>query len=284
LSRSLPKASFANPAQQLLLRDEYGRTPLFLSLRRRVSPKTGLIKAPLDLIFDILSACPDAAAVPDIKNNFPFHIAVIYSHRKNIVRAILQCYPGAAMERNEDLDTPLILASNFSIQVKHEGLVNNLSGRRPSSMKPSDSLRSHWYTIQDELDGPINKEAVSSANRWDLVLVLLQHKPEAACIRNRNGMSVLKMAIQRHALTNVISALIKADKNALSLYQPLVHSPSMFIDEEYGKPKVNGVITPLSLAIRRGADDAVLRMITRLTWYLSHLEYQARDNHECLCL
>jgi hypothetical protein len=46
LSMSLLKASFADPAQQLLLRDEYGRTPLFLSLRRRVSPKTGLIKAP----------------------------------------------------------------------------------------------------------------------------------------------------------------------------------------------------------------------------------------------
>jgi hypothetical protein len=262
LSMSLLKASFADPAQQLLLRDEYGRTPLFLSLRRRVSPKTGLIKAPLDLIFDILSACPDAAAVPDIKNNFPLHIAVINSHRENIVRAILQCYPGAAMERNEDLDTPLILASNFSIQVKHEGLVNNLSDGKPSSMKPSDSPRSHWYTIQDELDDPINKEAFSSSKRWDLVLVLLQYKPEAACIRNRNGMSVLEMAIQRHAPSNVISALIKADKTALSLCHPLVHSSSMVIDEEYGKPKVNGVITPLSLAIRRGADDAVLRMIS----------------------
>ncbi len=38
---------------------------------------------------------------------------------------------------------------------------------------------------------------MSSSKRWDLVLVLLQHKPEAACIRNRNGMSVLEMAIQR---------------------------------------------------------------------------------------
>jgi ankyrin repeat protein len=47
------------------------------------------LQRPLDLIFDILRACPDAAAVPDIKNNFPLHIAVINGHRENIVRAIL---------------------------------------------------------------------------------------------------------------------------------------------------------------------------------------------------
>jgi hypothetical protein len=142
------------------------------------------------------------------------------------------------MERNEDLDTPLILAANFSIQVKHEQLVNNLSDEKPSSIKRSDSPRSHWYTIQDELDDSIHKEAFSSSKRWDIVLVLLQHKPEAACIRNRNGMSVLEMAIQRHAPSNVISALIKADKTALSLCHSLVHSSSMVISmKKIANPK-----------------------------------------------
>lgn len=262
LSVTLLKASFVDPTHQLLLRDEYGRTPLFLSLRRRVSPKTGLIKAPPDLIFDILGACPDAAAIPDVKNNFPLHIAVINSHRENIVRAILQCYPGAAMERNEDLDTPLILAANFSIELKHEGLVNDPSDENLSTMKPTDSPRSHLYAIQNEMHDSMHKEAYSSSKRWDLVLVLLQDKPEAARIRNRTGVSVLEMAIQRHAPSNVIKALIKADKTAVSLFQPLLHSSSKNINEENGESTVNVAITPLFLALRREADDVVLKMIS----------------------
>ncbi len=66
----------------------------------------------------------------------------------------------------------------------------------------------------------------------------------------------------RHAPSNVISASIEADTTALSSCHSLVHSSSMIIDEENSESKVNGVITPLSLALRKGADDAALRVIS----------------------
>ncbi len=265
LSMSLLKSSIPDPAAQLLLRDEYGRTPLFLILRRRVSLKAGLIKAPLDLIFEILNACPGAAAVPDIKNNFPLHMAVMNGHREDIVRAILQCYPGAVMEKNEDLDTPLILATNFSIGVQNEGPLC-LSDGKNSLVKPSDSPRSHLYAKQDELNDSTYREVFSSSKRWNIVLLLLQYKPEAACIRNRHGMSVLEMALQRHAHSNIIRALLRADKTAVAVQHPLVPSSSRGLDEDFSDDISNrsGVITPLSLAVRRGAHEEVLGMLSCL--------------------
>jgi len=83
----------------LIQRDEFGRTPLFLILRRREVPNAGLKKAPVDLIFAILRSCPEAGSIPDENNNYPLHVAVINGHRENIVQAIIQCYPWAVTEK-----------------------------------------------------------------------------------------------------------------------------------------------------------------------------------------
>jgi hypothetical protein len=75
-------------------------------------------------------------------------------------------------------------------------------------------------------------------------------------------MNVLEIASQRHMPSNVISTSIEADTTTLLSYHSPMLSPSMIIDEENSESKVNGVITPLSLALRKGADNATLRVIS----------------------
>lgn len=258
------KTTSSNLAAQLLLRDEHGRTPLFLILRRRASDNLGLERAPYDLIAATLKACPSAAAVPDSRKNFPLQIAVVHGHRKNVLRALIQCYPGAGIERNESLDTPLILAVNFSREAGI-GRPSGLSRGKPDLVKPIDSPLSHLYAKQDELNESMNRKAFSSSKRWDVVLLLLRYNPEAACIRNRHGMSVLEMALQRHAPFNVIRSLIRADKMAVTVQHPVVLSSSVGVHHGDFPSKAScrdGVITPLLLAVRREANEEILEMLS----------------------
>lgn len=264
LRKPVAKLASSNTSAQFLLRDEHGRTPLFLILRRRASDNLGLERAPYDLISATLKSCPIAAAVPDNKNNFPLHIAVVHGHRKNFIRALIQSYPGAAMEKNESLDTPLILAANFSRVAENERPSGTSRGK-PALVKPIDSPLSHQYAKQDELNESMNQKAFSTSKRWDIVRLLLRYTPEAACIRNRHGMSVLEMALQRHAPSNVIRSLIRADKTAVAVQHPVVISSSNSI--HYGDllskaPGRDGVITPLSLAVRREANEEVLEILS----------------------
>ena len=276
----------------LLQRDELGRTPLHLILYRRSaeSARGGLEmkKAPPDLILALLCCCPRAASIPDIRNNYPLHVAIIHSHRTDIVRTLVHAYPGAVLEQNEDMDTPLILAANFSLAVRfrqralpekikddpHKQLKQQRI--RQHVIKPFDSPEDITHASQKiELNDHASREAFQNSRRWEIVSLLVQHRPEAACIRNRHEMSVLEMALQRNAPSNIIRILLRADKSAAAIQRRfVVTNPSLNrgnrVSKEYDSDldintslgSTNGVITPLSLAILRDANEEILGMLS----------------------
>jgi len=276
----------------LLQRDELGRTPLHLILYRRSaeSARGGLEmkKAPPDLILALLCCCPRAASIPDIRNNYPLHVGVIHGHRTDIVRTLAHAYPGAVLEQNEDMDTPLILAANFSLAVRfrQRALPEKIKDDphkqlkqqpiRQHIIKPFDSPEDITHASQKiELNDQASREAFHNSRRWEIVALLLQHRPEAACIRNRHEMSVLEMALQRNAPSNIIRILLRADKSAAAIQRRfVVANPSLNssnkVSKEYGSDldfntslgSANGVITPLSLAILRDANEEILGMLS----------------------
>ena len=300
-----PIKSSSSMMKALLQRDEMGRTPLHLILQRRsvgssVMGTLSLKKAPPDIIVGILHACPRASSIPDVENNYPLHVAVLNGHRIDIVRLLVHCYPGAVLEQNINSDTPLILAANFSIALK---LTNPSSQPQPATedsedlqqiITPHDSPRAITASSQcAELNDKEAKIAFATSPRWELVSLFLQHHQESAQLRNRHDMSVLEMALQRHAPAIVIRTLLRADRTAASIQRRInlgskSHSSSSShnADEgddaerlenaEFTEPpdysganvirpdNVNigiGVMTPLSLAIMRNASVEVLGLV-----------------------
>jgi ankyrin repeat protein len=294
--RRLSSSSSTSVQKALLQRDELGRTPLHLILHRRSISQTGaatsssnnnssiggvggagttggwdMKKAPPDLILDLLYSCPRAASIPDVKNNYPLHVAVMNGHRTDIVRTLLHIYPGAALEQNDDRDTPLILATNFSLALPKQ--------RNRVIIKPFDSPEDIiYYGANQTLTLNESREAFQKSQRWEVVLLLLNHRPDAACIRNRHEMSVLEMALQRHAPTNVVRCLLRADKSAAALQRRIVLPPPSstttatttrssstkggITDCNNTASTNHGVMTPLSLAILREANEEVLGMLS----------------------
>jgi len=68
------------------------------------------------------------------------------------------------------------------------------------------------------------------------------------------------MALQRHAPSHIIQKLIKADVTAVAVRHSIVISATG--DEGFRKKQSSGVVTPLSLAIIRDANQDILEMLT----------------------
>jgi hypothetical protein len=296
-----PIKSSASMMKALLQRDELGRTPLHLILQRRstgssVKGTLSLKKAPPDIIVGILHACPRASSIPDTENNYTLHVAVLNGHRTDIVRLLVHCYPGAVLEANVNMDTPLVLAANFSIALKPIPNPNpeDRGETSPQIITPHDSPKAITASSQSTaLNGEEARLAFATSPRWELVSLFLQHHPESAQLRNRHDMSVLEMALQRHAPASIIRTLLRADKGAASIQrrvnltnsnrlrgatssqaggagigeanivedsEPLAYAGTNVIGSHIRNSGV-GVMTPLTLAIVRNAGVDVLGLV-----------------------
>lgn len=176
----------------LLVTDEQQRTALHLILSNR--------KSPVNLVLQLLTAEPGAAATPNNRGRLPLHFAVVYRHDVNVIASLIDAYPAAISFPDSKGQSPLQYAVDIAMRESSK-CVPPQTFWMPL---PEDCEEAAWQDEQSERWAVVHWLLLSSATHPQTSLSVGGSKP------------MLVEALLNAASPAVISLLIGASVMLLS--------------------------------------------------------------------